>query len=196
MITVKITKKQFEFYLEKAREKIRIEGWAEQGRNAELKSNNFACSFATENEFVKILRKNFVTSKARGYNYVGNVSNAPEDIIVWMNKEEKEIDIKSTKLETFQRFQKMCYPCDQFYNNQIPDILIFCSIDIQSEFVIINYYGFYMKEELIEKLKNHSEKRYSLKNQEHFFTINYPNNDTMDLIKQLDKVGNQQPLEI
>ena len=196
MITIKITRKQFDYYLELAMQKIKIEGWGDQGRNVDVKTKNFACSFATENEFVKILRKYYVKHSARGFNYVGDAKNAPKDIIIWVNGEEKEIDVKSKKIDLLEKYQTMDYPCDQFYNNQIPDFLVFCSIDIRNEEIIINYYGFYSREALIDKIKNHSKKLYSSKNQEHFFNFEYPKNEIMDLIKIIDKCGGQTPLII
>ena len=153
------------FFAKKAEEKIEAEGW--EGRDKELKKNNFLRCWITEEAFKKILIEQQIWFRHRGL-YVGDAAGAGVDFVVKMNNKETSLGLRS--IDDISRFsyKTMAYPDDRFRLEKatIADFHIAC----HRKESIVTFLGIISKADLLSQLAT-SPRKPSRRNQEYFRTV-------------------------
>lgn len=155
------------FFQQQAEQKISTEGWAKQGRNAEVKKENFVHCWITEEAFKQLLIKNGKWFRNRGL-YFGDATGAGADFIVKIDGKETSIGLRSIAPDSLNKWKTVAYPDDRFQHERekIADFHIVC----QRQENVTSFFGMIAKEELLEELTK-SERKYSPKNQEYFRVV-------------------------
>ena len=186
-IEIRIPDDEIRFFEKKAAEKVDSEGWAKDGRNAEVKTRNFVNCWVTEEAFKKLLMSRGVWLRNRGL-YVGDASGAGVDFVVKLYGVEKSIGIRSTTEEAIGRYKEIAYPEDRFKyeKEKIADYIVACT----NTDGLVRIYGIMEKHAFIDLLEKSSVK-FSKNNQEHFRVVSilFFSVDALNsLMEQLEKV--------
>lgn len=188
-------------YEQQARQKISAEGWAKQGRNVEVKIQNFVNCWTTEEAFKQILIQRKVWFRNRGL-YFGDAQGAGADFTVKINGKEVTIGLRSVSSESLHNWKSVAYPNDRFEEEQdnaqkleisgtsrpggIADYHIVC----HQENGKVQFLGIISRDSLLRALEN-SPVLYSRKNQEKFRVIpleRFGFDDLVELMEQMDNV--------
>lgn len=167
MLTQKIPLETIQFFHQQAEQKIKTEGWAKQGRNAEVKTENFVRAWITEEAFKQLLIKEEKWFRNRGL-YFGDASGAGADFVIKINGKETSIGLRSISQDSLLKWKSVAYPDDRFQHEQekIADYHVAC----YEEEGMVSFLGIISKEELLKELEK-SERKYSPLNQEYFRVI-------------------------
>ncbi len=167
MLTQKIPAETINFFRQQAEQKIKTEGWAKQGRNADVKRENFVRCWITEEAFKQLLIKEGKWFRNRGL-YFGDASGAGADFVVKIDGKEMSIGLRSISQDSLLRWKSVAYPDDRFQHEKekIADYHIGC----YEEDGMVSFLGIIGKEELLKELEK-SERKYSPQNQEYFRII-------------------------
>jgi len=167
MLSNRISTETIHFFRQQAEQKIKTEGWAKQGRNAELKRENFVRCWITEEAFKQLLIKEGKWFRNRGL-YFGDASGAGADFMVKIDGKEISLGLRSISIDSLQRWKTVAYPDDRFQHERekIADYHIVCCEKERN----VSFLGIISKEELLVELEN-SSRKYSPQNQEYFRVI-------------------------
>lgn len=188
-------------FVQQARQKIATEGWAEQGRNVEVKIRNFVSCWVTEEAFKQILIQKGKWFRYRGL-YFGDAEGAGADFTVRLQGKQTTIGIRSISPESLEKWKTVAYPDDRFRNEKenaqkseisgtsksvggIADYHVVCSRNKGK----VRIYGIISKEDLLMGLGS-SKRMYSPKNQEHFRVVpieKFEFGRLTDFLNSLDK---------
>ena len=165
---------------EQATQKIAAEGWARQGRNAELKRDNFVHCWITEEAFKQILISLQVWFRYRGL-YFGDAQGAGADFTVRVDGHEVTIGLRSINPDSLLKYRTVAYPDDRFQEEQdkIADFHVVC----QELAGVTRFYGMIAKEELLSELAV-SRRLYSARNKEYFRVVPLEKFQ-LDLLKEM-----------
>lgn len=154
-------------FVQQAKQKIATEGWAKQGRNVDVKAQNFVNCWITEEGFKQVLIQKGRWFRYRGL-YFGDAEGAGADFTVKISGKQITIGIRSISSESLEKWKSVAYPDDRFRNEKekIADYHVVCSQDKGK----VRIYGIISKEDLLKELEI-SKRMYSPKNQEHFRVI-------------------------
>jgi len=182
---IEIPQQDIEYFKKKSAEKIQAENW--EGRNKEVKINNFVNCWVTEEAFKKILINKKVFFRNRGL-YIGDSQGAGNDFILKKDNQEVSIGIRSTTERALERFREIAYPDDRFRkeHEHIADHIVACT----HENGVVKFYGVISKQILMESLEK-SRRIYSKQNQEYFRVVSIEkfSLEGMDeLLENCDKV--------
>lgn len=182
----KISPDQLEFFRKQAKQKIEIEGWGKQGRNVDVKTDNFVHCWTTEEAFKQILIKEGVWFRNRGL-YFGDAQGAGADFTVRIEGKEVSVGLRSVNSDSLHVWKSVAYPDDRFREEQdkIADHHIVCHHDEGHA----KFFGIIGKEEMLRALE-YSKRLYSRKNQEHFRVIHlsrFKFERLVELIEQMEK---------
>ncbi|MBS3170076.1 hypothetical protein J4210_06355 [Candidatus Woesearchaeota archaeon] len=152
---------------QQAAQKINIEGWAKQGRNVQVKKDNFVHCWITEEAFKQILIKENKWFRNRGL-YFGDAAGAGVDFIVKIGGKEVSIGLRSIAEDSLNKWKTVPYPDDRFQyeKEKIADFHVVC----QRQGNVTFFFGMISKEELLTELAK-SRRLYSPKNQEYFRVV-------------------------
>lgn len=155
------------FFQQQAEQKIQTEGWAKQGRNAQVKKDNFVHCWITEEAFKQLLIKNGKWFRNRGL-YFGDAAGAGADFVVKIDGKEASIGLRSIAPDSLNKWKTVAYPDDRFQHEpeKIADYHIVC----QRQGNVTSFFGMISKEELLIELER-SKRLYSPKNQEYFRVV-------------------------
>lgn len=172
---------------QQATQKIQSEGWAKQGRNVEVKIQNFVRCWTTEEAFKQLLIQRGIWFRYRGL-YFGDAQGAGVDFTVRIGEKEVTIGLRSVLPDSLQKWNSVPYPDDRFREEKetIADYHVLCS----EENGKVTFIGGISKEELLSALRA-SERKYSPKNQEYFRTIpseQFKLSELVHLIEQMERV--------
>ncbi len=172
---------------QQATQKIQSEGWAKQGRNVDVKIQNFVRCWTTEEAFKQILMQCGIWFRYRGL-YFGDAKGAGADFTVRIERKEVTIGLRSVLLDSIQKWNSIPYPDDRFRDEKetIAEYHVLCSEE-QGRVIFI---GMISKEELLSALQA-SERKYSAKNQEYFRTIpleQFTLSELISLIARMERV--------
>ena len=186
-ISHKLSSQMIELFKQQAKQKIEIEGWGKQGRNVDIKVQNFTNCWITEEAFKQILISKKIWFRNRGL-YFGDAQGAGADFIVKINGKEVSIGLRSVNQDSLNKWKSVAYPDDRFREEQdkIGDYHIVCN----TKEGIVNFYGIISKEELLKSMEI-SKRLYSPKNQEYFRVIpleKFEFSKLIELIKVMDKI--------
>ena len=156
-----------DFFRKQAEQKIEVEGWGKQGRNVDVKVDNFVHCWTTEEAFKQLLIQNKIWFRHRGL-YFGDSQGAGADFTVKIDGEEVTVGLRSVAPESLYRWKSVAYPDDRFRDekDKIADYHIVCNHDKGHS----KFFGIISKERLLSALEV-SPKMYSRKNQENFRII-------------------------
>lgn len=149
-IVVNISPEAIEVFRAIAKEKIRVERWAEKGRNPEVKARNWVMSWTSEYAWKKKLDQRKIKHEWAS-TYVGDAKGAPPNFRVWLNGIDKTIEIRSRMEALLKRYKEVPYPDDRYRLkdwDKILDYIISCSIKNGT----VRFYGAIEKQDLISKL--------------------------------------------
>ncbi len=183
---------------QQATQKIQSEGWAKQGRNVDVKIQNFINCWTTEEAFKQLLIQRKVWFRNRGL-YFGDAQGAGADFTVKIEGEEVTIGLRSVSSESLHNWKSVAYPNDRFEEEQdnaqkleisgtsrpggIADYHIVC----HQENGTVQFLGIISKDSLIRALEN-SPVLYSRKNQEKFRVIPLERFEFEKLLQLLEKI--------
>lgn len=186
---------------QQATQKIQSEGWAKQGRNVDVKIQNFVNCWTTEEAFKQILIQRKVWFRNRGL-YFGDAQGAGADFTVKIDGKEVTIGLRSISSESLHNWKSVAYPNDRFEEEQdraqkleisgtsraggIADYHVVC----HQESGTVQFLGIISKDSLLRALGN-SPILYSRKNQEKFRVIpleRFGFEELVGLMKELEKV--------
>lgn len=161
-LTIKVPRRDIEFFRKKAEEKIYTERWV--GRRRDIKINNFVNCWITEEAFKQILMQRKIWFRHRGL-YVGDAKGAVNDFEVRIGGEIKAIGIRSLTEDSMKKWRTVAYPDDRFRDekDKIADFTVVCYNDGGR----VSFLGEMEKRRLLEELGN-SRRLYSRNNQEYF----------------------------
>ncbi len=167
MFTEKIPPETVHFFRQQAEQKIKTEGWVKQGRNGELKKENFVRCWITEEAFKQLLIKEGKWFRNRGL-YFGDASGAGADFVVKIDGKEVSLGIRSISSDSLHKWKTVAYPDDRFQNEKekIAEYHVVCC-ETEGD---VSFLGIISKEELLIELER-SARKYSLQNQEYFRVI-------------------------
>ncbi len=167
MLQYQVSKPLIELFYQQAKQKIECEGWGRDGRNTQIKIDNFVHCWITEEAFKQILIQNRKWFRYRGL-YFGDASGAGADFTVKIQQKEISLGLRSIAPESIEKWKTVAYPDDRFQSEKekIADYHIVCNhADGFSRF-----FGIISKEEMLNELEN-SPRLYSKNNQEYFRII-------------------------
>jgi hypothetical protein len=118
-LQVKVSESQVVDFRNKAREKIKTEGWA--GRDAELKALNFVKAWTSEYSWGTLLEERGIRYLWAG-TYVGPAAGAPLDFTMWFDGLPKTVGLRSRDLADLTRYGEVPYPDDRVRTNQVERI--------------------------------------------------------------------------
>ncbi|PIN76809.1 hypothetical protein COV17_00980 [Candidatus Woesearchaeota archaeon CG10_big_fil_rev_8_21_14_0_10_36_11] len=173
------------FFQKQAEQKIEVEGWKKQGRNVDVKIQNFVHCWTTEEAFKQILITKSIWFRNRGL-YFGDSRGAGADFTVKIGGKEVTIGLRSVAPESLERWKSVAYPDDRFREekNKIADYHIVCNhLNGHTKF-----YGIISKQELLAAMEQ-STKLYSPRNQEHFRVIPLHQFSFEDLVKMIEQMA-------
>ena len=175
------------FFQKQAEQKIEVEGWGKQGRNVDVKIQNFVHCWTTEEAFKQVLIKKGIWFRNRGL-YFGDSQGAGADFTVKIDSQEVTIGLRSVAPESLERWRSVAYPDDRFREEQdkIADHHIVCNHTDG----FTKFYGIISKQELITAMEQ-SKRLYSPKNQEHFRVIplkEFSFDNLIRIIQQMERV--------
>ena len=162
---VNISPEAIEVFRAIAKEKIRVERWAEKGRNPEVKAQNWVMSWTSEYAWKKALDQKKVRYEWAS-TYVGDAKHAPPNFRIWFKGVSKTIEIRSRMEAKLRYYEEVPYPDDRYRLREwdkILDYIISCSIRNGT----VRFYGAIEKQELISKLGS-LPRIYSKDQQEYF----------------------------
>ena len=159
-----VTPELITIFRRQAEQKINSEGWAKQGRNVDVKIQNFVRCWTTEEAFKQILMQRGIWFRYRGL-YFGDAKGAGADFTVRINDKEVTIGLRSVLKDSLQKWNSVPYPDDRFREEKetIAEYHVLCS----EENGRVTFRGMISKEDLLSALQA-SERKYSLQNQEYF----------------------------
>ncbi len=162
-----ISSETITFFRQQAEQKIKTEGWAKQGRNADVKRKNFVRCWVTEEAFKQLLIKENKWFRNRGL-YFGDAAGAGADFVVKIAGKEVSIGIRSITRDSLTKWKSVAYPDDRFQQERekIADYHVAC----YEENGRVSFLGIISKEELLAELEK-SKRKYSPLNQEYFRVI-------------------------
>lgn len=165
--SIAVSSETIAFFRKQAEQKINIEGWAKQGRNADVKTENFLNSWITEEAFKQLLIKESKWFRNRGL-YFGDAAGAGADFIIKIDGKETSIGLRSINSVSLNKWKTVAYPDDRFQREKekIADFHLACWRQ-GSE---VSFLGMISKEELLAELAK-SRRLYSSKNQEYFRVV-------------------------
>ena len=152
---------------QQAEQKIKTEGWARQGRNADVKKENFVHCWITEEAFKQLLIRENKWFRNRGL-YFGDAQGAGADFIVKIDGKEVSIGLRSIAPDSLNKWKTVAYPDDRFQQEKekIADYHLVC----QRQGNVTSFFGMISKEELLAGLEQ-SRRLYSPQNQEYFRVV-------------------------
>jgi len=157
---------QINFFRKQAEQKIASEGWAKQGRNVDVKVNNFVHCWVTEEAFKQILIEKKVWFRNRGL-YFGDSQGAGADFTVKIDGKETTIGLRSVARESLNKWKQVAYPDDRIrLGEKIADYHIVCNHDQGDS----KFFGIISREDLLEAVAD-GRRLYSKNNQEYFRVI-------------------------
>ena len=176
-----------DLFEKQAEQKILSEGWAKQGRNVDLKADNFVHCWITEEAFKQILIQNRAWFRYRGM-YFGDASGAGADFTVRIDGKEVTIGLRSIAPDSLLKYKTVAYPDDRFQHEQdkIADYHIVC----QELDGLTRFFGTISKSDLLVALEK-SQRLYSARNQEHFRVVpleNFSLDTLHELLQKVEKV--------
>ncbi len=176
-----------DLFEKQAEQKILSEGWAKQGRNVDLKADNFVHCWITEEAFKQILIQNRAWFRYRGM-YFGDASGAGADFTVRIDGKEVTIGLRSIAPDSLLKYKTVAYPDDRFQHEQdkIADYHIVC----QELDGLTRFFGTISKPDLLVALEK-SQRLYSARNQEHFRVVpleNFSLDTLHELLQKVEKV--------
>ncbi|PIN73212.1 hypothetical protein COV20_03195 [Candidatus Woesearchaeota archaeon CG10_big_fil_rev_8_21_14_0_10_45_16] len=179
-----VPKELLEIFRKQAEQKITVEGWAKQGRNAEVKIDNFVHCWVTEEAFKQILISKGIWFRYRGM-YFGDSQGAGADFTVKIDGKEVTVGLRSIAPDSLEKWKSVAYPDDRFRLEQdkIADHHIVCN----HKDGFSRFFGIISKEELLKELEI-SRRLYSRKNQEYFRVIPLEKFRFDELEKLLEKM--------
>ncbi len=108
------------FFSQQATQKIQAEGWAKQGRNVEVKVQNFVNCWATEEAFKQLLMQKKAWFRYRGL-YFGDAAGAGADFTVRIDGTEVTLGLRSIAPASLTKWKTVAYPDDRFQQEQDND---------------------------------------------------------------------------
>ncbi|HLC89040.1 MAG TPA: hypothetical protein VJG49_03310 [Candidatus Nanoarchaeia archaeon] len=174
-------------FRQQAAQKIESEGWGKQGRNVEVKIDNFVHCWTTEEAFKQLLIQKGIWFRHRGL-YFGDAQGAGADFIVRINSKETSIGLRSIAPQSLEVWKTVAYPDDRFREEKerIADYHIVCNhTDGYTRF-----FGAISKEKLLASLEK-SARKYSARNQEYFRVVDlkeFPFAALVQLLEQMEKI--------
>ena len=186
-IDYKVKQELIDFFRKQAEQKIEVEGWGRQGRNVEIKKENFVHCWTTEEAFKQLLIEKKKWFRHRGL-YFGDAVGAGADFTVRIEGKEVTMGLRSVASDSLERWKSVAYPDDRFQyeKDKIADYHLLCNHSDG----LTTFYGLISKEELLKELE-HSERKYSKNNQEYFRTIplsKFSLENLQNLLEKIDKV--------
>ena len=183
----KVPSEMINLFKKQAEQKIQIEGWAKQGRNVEVKVNNFVNCWVTEEAFKQLLIQAGVWFRNRGL-YFGDSSGAGADFTVKIDGKEVSVGLRSVNKDSLEKWKTVAYPDDRFREEKekIADYHVVC----HNSNGHCRFFGIISKEEMLKELEN-SRRLYSKNNQEKFRVIpleKFEFSVLDELIKKMDKI--------
>lgn len=179
-----VTSERISLITEDVTKKIKGEGWEKQGRNVEVKIQNFVHCWITEHAFKELLIEKGIWFRNRGQ-YVGDSQGAGADFIVRIDGKEIRVGLRSVAETSLIKWKSVAYPDDRFREEQdrIGDYHIVC----HNKEGIVRFYGIISQERLLTCMEE-SKRLYSPLNQEYFRTIPLEEFKFDELISLLNKV--------
>ncbi|MEW5896586.1 MAG: hypothetical protein AB1668_02760 [Nanoarchaeota archaeon] len=181
-----VAEQMLNFFRKQAEQKIESEGWAKQGRNTEVKIDNFVHCWTTEEAFKQLLIRKKKWFRHRGL-YFGDSSGAGADFTVKISGKEMSIGLRSVAPESLYKWKTVAYPDDRFQNEKekIADYHIVCN----HEQGLTRFFGIISKGNLLKALEM-SKKMYSKKNQEYFRIVGLDKFSFDEMIELMSKMEN------
>lgn len=180
----RVPQQMLDVFRKQAEQKIDSEGWAKQGRNVEVKIDNFVHCWVTEEAFKQLLIQRKKWFRHRGL-YFGDSSGAGADFTVKVNGKEVSVGLRSVAPESLYKWKTVAYPDDRFQNEKekMAEYHIVCNHDNGST----RFFGIISKEKLLKALQ-FSKKMYSKKNQEYFRIVGLEKFEFLEMINLMDKM--------
>ncbi|MBU0457611.1 MAG: hypothetical protein ABH824_04790 [Nanoarchaeota archaeon] len=195
----KVPENILDFFRKQAEQKIEVEGWLKQGRNVDVKKENFVHCWITEEAFKQILIERKKWFRYRGL-YFGDSVGAGADFTVKVSGTEVTLGLRSVAPESLYKWKSVAYPDDRFRDEQnnaqkskisgtskqvggIADFHIVCNHDNG----LTKFFGIISKEKLLATLEL-SKRMYSKMNQEYFRIIDLKKFNFSDMIEVIDKM--------
>ena len=174
------------FFRKQAEQKIRSEGWGKQGRNVEVKVDNFVHCWTTEEAFKQLLIKEKIWFRNRGL-YFGDSKGAGADFTVKIEGKEVTLGLRSVAPESLSKWKQVAYPDDRIrLGEKIADHHIVCNHDQGYS----RFFGIISREELLTTVAD-GRRLYSKKNQEYFRVIpleNFSFEKLVSLMERMERV--------
>ena len=185
MTKVAISETSLTHHRDQAEFKIDSEGW--QGRNTEVKKENFFNCYVSEHAFSKILGAKRIKFQHRG-SYIGPASGAGVDFTCWRDGREVTFGIRNINKDSIHKWKSVAYPDDRFRDepDKIADYIVVCHHD-KGE---VEFFGMVERARFMELLGESNVLRSRL-NQEKFRTVpleEFSLSVMNDLLEILDKI--------
>lgn len=182
-----ISQEMIQFFRQQAEQKIKGEGWGKQGRNVEVKIDNFVHCWTTEEAFKQLLITRNIWFRHRGL-YFGDAQGAGADFTIRVEGKEVTIGLRSVAPESLHKWKTVAYPNDRFETEQdkIADYHIVCNHENGKS----RFFGLISKEELLNALQE-AKVLYSKRNQEKFRVVpleKFRFEDLMELLAKAERV--------
>jgi len=183
-IDYKVKQELIDFFRKQAEQKIEVEGWGRQGRNVEIKKENFVHCWTTEEAFKQLLIEKKKWFRHRGL-YFGDAVGAGADFTVRIEGKEVTMGLRSVASDSLERWKSVAYPDDRFRDEKekIADYHLVCHHDDGAT----KFYGVISKEELLRALEI-SPRIFSRKNQEYFRVINIEKFNFEKMVELMEKM--------
>jgi len=190
-LEVQIDANTIEKLRKKAKEKIKTEGWALKGRDADLKADNFARCWTSEIAWGSILKQRNIKGQWAGL-YVGNAEQAPPNYFMWFEGVKKTVGIRSRDIRALTRWEEVPYPNDRvrLEPEKIHDVTIVSSISFATKGATVRFYGAIDKEQFLPILQR-TYRKLSRAQQEYFRPVpleHFSFELMLDLLKKADKI--------
>ncbi len=153
-----------DYFRVQVKQKIQSEGWAKQGRNVDIKQENFVRCWTTEEAFKQLVIARGVWFRYRG-NYFGDAEGAGADFTFKIAGKETTLGLRSINKDSLEKYKTVAYPDDRFQHEQdkIADHHVVC----YEENGHVKFLGIISKQDLLTNLTT-SKRLYSPRNQEYF----------------------------
>lgn len=180
----KVPQQILDFFRKQAEQKIESEGWARQGRNVEVKVDNFVHCWVTEEAFKQLLIQRKKWFRHRGL-YFGDSAGAGADFTVKVDGKEVSVGLRSVAPESLYKWKTVAYPDDRFQHEKekVADYHIVCNHDNG----LTRFFGIISKEKLLDELQ-FSKKMYSKKNQEYFRIVGLEKFEFLEMVNIIEKM--------
>lgn len=182
--SISIPPETITFFQQQAEKKIQSEGW--EGRDKELKQQNFLRCWITEEAFKQLLIQRKKWFRHRGL-YFGDAQGAGPDFVVRMQGKEVTLGLRSIDERSLSTYKTVAYPDDRFRleKETIAEYHVACHYRDSDRSVL--FLGIISKSKLLEGLEK-MERKYSRRNQEYFRTVPLEAFNQEELIHVLERL--------